>query len=63
MNWKKDLPKAFVVIVVLTIVEVLLQKGPYSIVKIIMSTTGTMMIFLLIRFIFFSFKRSKTKNN
>ena len=65
MNWKKDLTQAVTLIIIFTTVEILLQKGPYSVLEILWSTSlaviGAFFILLTIRSI--NWSKSKHKQN
>ena len=63
MNWKRDIPQALIAVILLTIIEVFFQKGPYSIVGIFMYMACSMLVVLFLKFIYFSFRRSNPKNN
>jgi hypothetical protein len=65
MKVKKDAIQVGSVVVVVTIIEVLLQKGPYSLIDIIADTTLTgLLAFILIVIIraFLEAKRKKKQN-
>ena len=62
MNWKKDLTQAVTLIIIFTIVEILLQKGPYSVLEILWSTSLTVIVAFFILFTVRSINWSKSKH-
>ena len=62
MNWKKDLTQAVTLIIIFTTVEILLQKGPYSVLEILWSTSLTVIVAFFILFTVRSINWSKSKH-
>lgn len=61
MEWKRDLTAYFSVVVIVSIIEILLQKGPYSVVAIFFNMAATASVGLIIVLLIRYFKGSQSK--
>lgn len=63
MTWKKTLKQVLIMTVAISLAEVLLQKGTYSVLNIIMSTGSTVLAAYLLLAIIDNLIKSKSKIN
>lgn len=62
MEWKRDLKQILIAVFAIFVIEVLLQKGPYSIIEIFVSTALTGFVGYFILTVIGRFLESKQKN-
>lgn len=56
LNWKTELMQALLAIMIITVAEVLLQKGPYDFIEVLLSVVWKILLIFFIRSIFIHFK-------